>query len=411
MTHNAKIIRTNRIVLFVLFLFLPFLVGCSGGEDPEFPETVRIGVLFPLSGDLHDKGADSAKGVRLAIEEINAQGGIASLDGAKLEAVYADTKGSPDIGVEEAERLIKKENVVAIIGTYQSSVTKPSTKVAERLETPFVVSISIANIITERGFRYTFRIQPKADFYARDQVRFLSELGKLAGHRVRRVALLHENTDFGTSAAMAQKRELKKRGMEVVADIGYRAEGVTSLENEVSRILGSNPDAILTVTYLMDSILIRRAIVRSGVKLPVLDTAGGTVSPEYIEALGPLAEGTLTVTEYSKYAAGCKALNDRFHSRFQVDITGDSAHAYQAVLVIKDALERSGSLDKNSLRDSLSATDIPKGPRLVLPAERLRFDEQGQNQFARLFVAQIKKGEFLPVWPEEYAMTKVEIEN
>jgi len=410
-------VRKTRVVLsrvcrgIAVFLLLLFwgAAACEGRRDSTPLKKVRIGALFPLSGGLADKGRDSANGVRLAVEEINARGGIASLGGVPLEIVFADTQGQPDTGVRETERLIRDEKVVAIIGTYQSSVTKPSTKVAERLETPFVVSISIADIITERGFRYTFRIQPKARFYARDQVRFLKDLAGLAHYSVRRVALLHENTDFGTSAAMAQKRELRKQGMEVVSDIAYRAEGVVNLENEVIQTLAARPDAVLTVTYLQDSILIRTEMAESGATVPMVDTAGGTVSSEYIRALGPLAEGTLTVAEYSKYAAGSKELNDRFRARFQADITGDSAHAYQAVLVIKDALERSGSLDRKRLRDALSGTEIPQGPQLVLPAEKLRFDKQGQNEFARLFVVQIQGGELVPVWPEDDAVTDVDI--
>jgi len=378
-------------------------VACQQKSDQNEVDSIKIGALFPLSGDLKDKGIDSINGILLAAEDINAAGGIQSLGGARLEITTADTRGRPDIGISETRRLIKNEGVAAIVGTYQSSVTKPATRVAEQLKTPFVVSISVANIITERGFRYTFRIQPKATFYARDQVRFLKNLQRLAGYHVGRVALLHENTDFGTSTALAQKVALRKHGMEVVADVSYRAAGVTTLKTEVSRVLTAKPDVILTVTYLADSLLIRRAMLEAGVGIPLVDTAGGAVSPEYIQALGSGAEGVLTVAEFSKFAAGGKMLNRRFRERYGTDITGDSAHAYQALLVLKDALERCGGVEKDRLRNALSATDIQKGPNLVLPASRLRFDKSGQNEFAQLFVVQIQDGEWVPVWPETYA--------
>ena len=402
-------IRRRKIRVFLLVLLLVVVMGCQRDKEGIPPDKIKVGALFPLSGDLKDKGTDSANGVRLAAEEINRAGGIAALDGARMEIVFADTRGKPEVGAKETERLIKEEGVVAVVGTYQSSVTKPASQVAEKLETPFIVSISIADIITERGFRHTFRIQPKAKFYARDQVQFLKDLEKLAGFSVKRVALLHENTDFGTSAALAQKAALRAHGLEVVAEVGYKAEGVTNLHKEVAQALAARPDVILTVTYLMDSILIRRALAESGAAVLMVDTAGGTVSPEYIQILGPLAEGTLTMAEYSKFAAGGRELNERFHKRFGVDITGDSAHAYQAVLVLKDALERSGSLEKDRLREALSTTDIPKGPQLVLPAERLRFDKSGQNEFAQLYVVQIQDGELAPVWPAQYATAKVKI--
>ncbi len=174
------------------------------------------------------------------------------------------------------------------------------------------------------------------------------DLGKLAGHPVKRVALLHENTDFGTSTALAQKKALRDSGLDVVADVSYVAEGVTDLSKEVTQVLASRPDAVLTVTYLNDSILIRRAMIKSGAVIPLVDTAGGTVSPEYIKILKQSAEGVLTSTEYSKYTTDGKKLNARFRDRFGVDFTGDSAYAYQSVWVLKDALERARSVDKKS---------------------------------------------------------------
>ncbi len=401
---------SKGIGLFAVCVFLFSPMACEKQNNGAVPITrVRVGALFPLSGDLGDKGIDSANGVRLAVEEINKAGGIAALGGAQLEAIFADTQGKPEVGARETERLIKEEGVAAVIGTYQSSVTKPASQVAEKLETPFIVSISIADIITERGFSYTFRIQPKARFYARDQIQFLKDLKKLAGYGVRRVALLHENTDFGTSTALAQKSALRENGFEVVADVGYRAEGVICLDNEVARVLAARPDVILTVTYLMDSILIRKALAASGSAAPMIDMAGGTVSTEYVQVLGPLAEGTFTMAEYSKYAPGSEALSERFRTRFERDITGDSAHAYQAVLVLRDALERSGSPDKKRLREALSKTNIPKGSQLVLPADGLRFDTNGQNEFAQLYVVQIQNGELMPVWPASYATAKVKL--
>jgi len=400
--------RPNYWVYLVACL-LAVGMACQKEKGASPSGEVKIGALFPLSGELREKGVDSANGVQLAAEEINSAGGIASLGGAPLKIVLADTQGNPEVGAREAERLIREQGVVAIIGTYQSSVTRVATQVAERLETPFIVSISIADIITERGFRHTFRIQPKAGFYARDQVRFLRDLERLAGYPVRRVALLHENTDFGTSAALAQKMALRENGLEVVADVAYQAKGIKDLQDEVAQVLGARPDVVLTVTYLADSVLIRKALASSGSAVPMLDTAGGTVSPEYIQILGPLAEGTLTVAEYSKFAAGGRELNDRFHKRFKTDITGDSAHAYQAVWVLRDALKRSGSLDKGKVREALSMTDMGKGAHLVLPAERLRFDKDGQNEFAQLFVVQIQGAELLPVWPAAHAKAKVNI--
>ena len=389
--------------LILLILTLPILTvnGCSCSSRNV--DTVKVGILYPMTGDLADKGIDSIRALQMAADEINESGGISSLNGALLELVYGDTKGDPLTGSTEAERLIVNEAAVAIIGTYQSSVTKQATQVAERHETPFIVSISLADIITERGFRYTFRVQPKAEYYCRDQVQFLMDYSKGTSHKIRRVALLHENTDFGTATALAQKKILREYGLHVTADVSYVAEGVKDLRPAVRKVLASNPDAILTVTYLNDSVLIFRELAARKTGIPVVDTAGGTVSSNFISIMGHDSEKIFSSAEYSKYTESGRELNRRFRMRYGTDITGDSAYAYQSLRVLQNSLERSGSTNRKRLRKAISETEMMYGEQMILPAERIRFNSQGQNEFARLFIVQIQNGEYIPVWPFEYA--------
>lgn len=399
------------IFFLMIMVLMIFSAGCQDTQGPPSPPSIKVGILLPMSGDLAEKGNDCENGVILATQEINETGGITSLGGARIELIFGDTQSNPDIGAREAERLISEQGVIALIGTYQSSVAKPATQVAERLKTPFIINVGIADILTERGFRYTFRVLPKAQFYGRDQVRFLSDLTNQTGYPTRRVALLHENSDFGTAAALAQKEALRKNGFEIVAEVSYVAEGADNMNDEVAQVLSAKPDVILEVTYLKDSILIRQALSRAGVNIPLVDTAGGTVSAGYVKELGPLADGTLTLSEYSKFAPGGKELNDKFRTEFGSDITGDSAYSYQAVWVLKDVLERSGSVEKEKLREALVTTDMLKGPHMILPAERIQFDNEGQNKFASLFMMQIQNGTLIPVWPTEYAVTGVNLKK
>jgi len=217
-------------VLLLISLSLS-LVGCGQPTPAVQPEetsppvaeateeptvnTIRLGGFFPLTGGTAKVGIENRQGLQMAIDEINAAGGIKSLGGAKIEMVWADSQGKPEVGISEVERLVQQENVVAILGGYESSVSTPATQAAERLKTPFIVAASIADEITERGFKYTFRVASKADFYARDQVLFLKSLKDLIGLDVKRVALLHEDTDYGESTAVGQKKYLEQEGMEL----------------------------------------------------------------------------------------------------------------------------------------------------------------------------------------------------
>lgn len=370
---------------------------------------VRVGGLYPLTGDLAKLGEENKLGLQLAIDEINAAGGIKALGGAKIEMVWGDTQGKPDVGISEVERLVQQAKVIAIVGAYQSAVTTPATQAAERLSTPFIVSMAVSDKITERGFKYTFRLCPKASWYAKDQVTFLKDLKELVGLDIKRVALLHEDTDFGESTAAGQKKYLAEAGMEMVLEVKYPANAA-DLTTEVSKVKAANPDAVLTVTYLNDAILIAQARESLGLaKVPFVDAAGGTVDPEFVKRLGPMAEGWLTEIEYTKYAAGAEALNDRFKARHGVDITGNGAYAYQSGWVLADALERAGKADREALREALAKTNMPKGPNMVLPTDRIYFDEQGQNPNAPLYIVQVQGGDLKPVWPKDYASAKVKI--
>jgi len=373
-------------------------------------KVIKIGGLYPLTGNLAKLGEENKNGLLLAVEEINKAGGIKSMGGAKLEVVWGDTQGKPDVGISEVERLVQQEKVPVIIGAYQSSVTIPATQAAERLKTPFVVSMAVADKITERGFKYTFRLCPKASWYAKDQVQFLKDLKKLAGLDVKRVALLHEDTDFGESTAAGQKKYLKEAGMDMVIEVKYPANA-PDLTTQVSKVKAAKPDAVLTVTYLNDAVLITQARQKLGMtNIPFVDAAGGTVDPEFIHRLGKAAEGILTEIEYTKYAPGAKDLNEKYKARFGTDITGNGAYAYQAGYVVADALERAGKADPEALREALAKTDFRKGKNvIVLPTDHIYFDKNGQNPNAPLFIVQVQNGVLVPVWPADYAVAKVKL--
>ena len=414
-------------LVLVLLLSLTAAVGCGGSDDTTTTtaatgdttattaaagsgETVTIGALYPLTGDLAKLGQDNLDGLQLAIDEINANGGIKAMNGAKIQVVKGDSQGQPNVGIAEVDRMVQQDKVVTIIGPYQSGVAIPATQQAEKLAVPFIVSMAVSDDITDRGFKYTFRICPKADWYAKDQVDFLKDMKTLTGLDVKKVALLHEDTDFGTSTAAGQKKYLKEAGMEMVTEVSYPGNSA-DLTTQVSKVKAANPDAVLTVTYLNDAILIAQAKQKLGMTMPFFDAAGGTVDAEYIKRAGASAENMLTLIEYTKYAKGAEGLNDKFKQKYGRDITGNSAYAYQSGYVLADALERAAAADPEKIREALAATSMAAGPNMILPTQTLEFGPDGQNKSAPLFAVQIQNGELIPVWPQEYAAAEVKLDQ
>src|SRR5262249_8106724 len=140
--------------------------------------------------------------------------GIPNLGGAKIELVFADTKGEPKNGLAEVERLVTQEKVVAIIGAYQSSVTKTASQATERLGIPYVCSDSSSPTLTERGFKYFFRASPHDGSFAKDQLQFLKDLGK-KGHAIKTIAVLYENTEFGSNVGKVLLKHAEEYGFKV----------------------------------------------------------------------------------------------------------------------------------------------------------------------------------------------------
>ena len=172
--------------------------------------TIKIGNIIPLSGPSASVGQQGKNAREMAVEEINAAGGIKSLGGAKLEMLYADSESKPEKGVSEAERLINTEKVNVLTGCWNSAVTYPTTAVAERYGVPFIVPVSVSDKITEQGFKNVFRIAAKDSWWTRDQFSFLKDMQTEFNTPVKKLAFVYENGDWGKGMASQWKKLAEK---------------------------------------------------------------------------------------------------------------------------------------------------------------------------------------------------------
>jgi branched-chain amino acid transport system substrate-binding protein len=376
----------------------------AGGTVPaRSADDVKVGILLPLSGPIAPIGQNNRRGHQLAIEEINAAGGIKSMGGAKLVMIDGDTQGNPKVGIQETEKLIA-QGVSVILGAYQSNVTFPTTQIAEKANVPFIDPVAIADSITKgRNFKFTFKVAPMASWYARDQLKFIKWVGEKTGKPLKRVVLMYEDTLFGQSTSNGQEAAAKELGIEIAAKIAYPAE-TPDMTPTISRVKQMNPDAILFVSYIADAVLITKTMKELGVDIPIMGTSAGHIDPAYIANLGPLAEYSFTVGEWNPdlKKAGAAKIAERFQAKFGVPMNGHAAETYMATMVLADALERAGSGDRKKLRDALSQTKLC-GDKNILPYGCVRFDESGQSPEGQLVMLQVQKGQFVSVWPSESA--------
>ena len=397
--------KTKAIRLFTLFSLVALAMMLAVPVQAA-DQTVRIGNIIPLSGPSASVGQQGKNAREMAVAEINAAGGIKALGGAKLEMLYADSESKPEKGVAEAERLINTEKVNVLTGCWNSAVTYPTTAVAERYGIPFIVPVSVADKITEQGFKTVFRIAAKDSWWTRDQFAFLKDMEKEFNTPVKRLAFVYENGDWGKGFAGQWKKLAQAGGYEVVLDEPYPSTA-TDLSPVVQKIRRARPDVLMLVSNAADAILLTNTLAEYKVKLKaIIASGGGHADPSFLKAAGKNARYVFDIVEWETDVnkAGAKEANAKYKAKYGQNLTGEAVDAYLATYMLADALERAGSLEPAKIRDALAATNYNSGPGMIVGYDAVEFDSSGQNKHAALVMVQVNdlgNGlERITVWPK-----------
>jgi branched-chain amino acid transport system substrate-binding protein len=372
----------------------------------EAAQTVKIGNIIPLSGPSAAVGIQGQKAREMAVEEINAAGGIKSLGGAKLELLFSDSKGDPTTGVTEAERMINSEKVHLLTGCWNSAVTYPTTQVAERYGMPFIVPVSVRDTITERGFKNVFRIAAKDSWWTRDQFQFLKDMQQEFGITIKNVAFVYENGDWGNGFAENWRAMAKAAGYKVVLDEPYPSTA-SDLTPVVIKLKRANADVVFMTSNAADAILLTNTMAEMKVNVKaIIASGGGHADPSFITAAGKNAEYLFDIVEWEAdlNRPGLKATNDRFKAKYGQNLNGESVDAYAAMYLIKDVLERAGSVDPAKIRSALASTKLCGGDVGLLAYDCIEFDATGQNKNASPVIVQLRQQgdtmDRITVWPK-----------
>ncbi len=379
---------------------LLILTGCTGKAQSGEENIVKIGALHPLSGGLANEGQEMRDAARLAVKEVNEAGGIKSLGGAKVELIEADHEGAPEKGMSEIQRL-DREKVVGVIGAYSSGVTLPATQEAERAGIPFVVDIATVEEVTERGFKYTFRVQPPASMMAENFLEYFDVLNEMSETPLETVVLVHEDSVFGTSIASLIEKGASDHQIDVLDNIPHAATAadISSTINKINRL---KPDAVIATTYLRDGTLLVNGLKQSNFQPKVIiGVANGAFSnTAFINDETDINQHIMDVN-YSINPQSELALevSQKYEDQFNKHMGPNAAYSYTATKVLIDAVERAGSTDRAKIQEALSETNLTEH---ILPQDTIVFDESGQNANAQAVLNQIINGETKVIYPDEY---------
>jgi len=404
-----------------VFSLAAALMAFAVMSDAVGQQTVKVGAIYPLSGNAASAGNYSKAAIELAVEIVNndhpelqdlplaAGSGLPGLGGAKIEVVFADNQGTPAAGQNQALRLITEEKVVALIGAYQSGITVTTSAMAERHGIPFITPESVAANLTERGFKWFFRATPVAGDFARAYSDFLKEQ-KAAGQKVASIAIVNENTEYGNSVASVIREVFAKEGHNVTQVIPYSAN-TTDVQPQVLQLKEKNPDVVIFVSYTSDAILYAKTMKDLNWKpaIMIADNAGFN-DPSVVSTSGALVEGLVNRSSFAPGKPGTlsAAVNELYKKKTNVDLDDASARAMQGMLILADAINRAGSTEAAKIQAALRATDL-KANQVVTGYNGVKFDDKGQNILASSLITQMQGGKYVPVWPKDKAAGELKL--
>jgi branched-chain amino acid transport system substrate-binding protein len=386
------------------------------GNAAAQSKTVKIGAVFPMSGNAASIGVHVKQAFDVALDIINnphpelgdfplaKNSGLAGLGGAKVEIVYADNQGSPATGQNQALRLITEDKVVALTGAYQSGITLTASAIAEKYNIPFVNGESVAPNLTERGFKWFFRVTPIATDFARVYYEFLTDM-KAAGAKTDNIAIVHDNTEYGASVANTITTVFKEKGIAIALDVAY-ATNATDVQSQVLQLKEKKPDVVIMITYTSDAILLAKTMQALDYKPPMLlaDDAGYS-DPSFIKAVGKISQGAFNRSSWSVGPAGSPTaiIAKMYKEKSGDDMDDTAARQMQALFVLCEAIDRAGSTDPAKIQAALKATDL-KPDQIMMGYKGVKFDDKGQNFLASGLIIQLQDGEnYISVWPKASA--------
>lgn len=382
------------------------------------PKTVKIGAVHPVTGALAEIGQACRLGAQMAVDAVNAAGGIKSLGGARLELVLGDTENKPDVARAEAERVIAAGAQI-LTGAFHSGQTAAMIPVAQQKRVPFLIDISAADSLTanvaesvrkgEQKVQYVYRNFPTTRMFGQRAVQYMTELFKDAGVQPKRVVLIYTNDLFGQTQARQFQAAVKEKnpGFEVVEAIPF-PENATDLSTEVSRLKALRPDIVAPVTRATTAILLLQELHKQRVDYLGVISPGtpGLYEAGQIAQLKELIEYVMDCVPWPNFKNPRTRQVAEEYARRSGGKTFDtnSGYSYEAILIIADVLERARSTDPDAVVDAIRKTNL-KDP-LMVAAGPIVFNEIGDNPNASTAMIQILGQKPVVVWPREAAEQK-----
>lgn len=407
---NRKV--SKSMPLLVVLLLVTTLSGSLAGCGAQASGDIVIGAVYPLTGNLAVQGTAAFNGADIAREMVNEKGGVLGKQ-VVFEKVDAP---DPSAATNETQRLITEKKLKLVIGSYSSSISLAASAVCERNKVVWAEMGGMSNDITNRGFKYTFRATANTVQVGVGAAEFVADsLAAALGMdpTALTIALIHEDSAFGTGVMDAFQERAAELGLKVVMVEPYSAKS-TDLAPLVLKLKAAAPDIIVATQYLNDEILFWKQARELDLNVKAFVGTGGTVGmKDFKQAVGADAEGVIEVDQpaadinTASLAPEQAELLQEFVKRYQ-ERTGDAQPPSPAMggffattILLTEVLPKAGAIDADKIREAYMGLDIPIGG--TLNGDGLKFDEGGQNERTLMIVRQWQGDKFVVVGPEPWS--------
>jgi branched-chain amino acid transport system substrate-binding protein len=334
----------------------------------------------------------------MAIADINAAGGIKSMGGAPVEAILGDSQTKPEIGAAEVEKM-NEAGVDAIQGCYQSAVGLAASAAAAKYNIPFSIDVGVSDKLVQRGLPNVFRMADGYGRIAADASVNLAEINKAAGSPAKTVAIVHEESEFGTGTAKMVTKALASHGLDVIETIKH-ANPTRNFDNIALRLKAAKPDIIMPINYPGEYVLLAKTLRQQRVDfMASYSVLGGGFNFKFVEEMPQIAENMIDVNHwYNPSSSSGQAMRKRTEADGKY-FTFEVYCAYMSVMFLADGFERAGTTDKEAVNAALSSSTLevdfmPYGPTKMV---------NGQNMGSRAVAIQAQKGDVQIIAPSSYA--------
>jgi len=378
------------------------------------PRTIKVGAVFPVTGAMAEVGQDCRAGAQLAIDAINAAGGIKAMGGTRMELITGDSQTRVEVARAEAERLINGGAQI-LTGAFHSAHIATIAPLAQQRRVPYVIDITATDSITaniaksvregQQKTQYVYRIFPSSGTVTRNAVRYMTEIFRAANVSPRRVVVMYTNDLFGKTVAdgFVAAHKAMSPAFDIVQVIPY-PETAVDLSAEVTLARSAKPDIIAPLTRPATAILLLEELARQRVDVMGVISPGapGLYETRQIEQLKQRIEHVMDNVPWPNYrSAAVQKIAAEYTKRTGKLFDTSASFTYEAILVIADALERGRSAEPDAFVDALRQTSFAGG--INVATGPIRFNEIGDNPNASTAMIQILGQKPRVVWPQEAA--------